>query len=55
MYVQHQLREHSSLVSDLLKQNAMFYVCGNAVNMVREVRFVLARLSPGPNLGHFTA
>ncbi|PLN86714.1 NADP/FAD dependent oxidoreductase [Aspergillus taichungensis] len=44
VYVQHRLREHSELVSDLLKQKATFYVCGDAANMAREVNLVLGQI-----------
>jgi hypothetical protein len=32
VYVQHRLKENAELVSDLLKQKANFYVCGDAAN-----------------------
>jgi NADPH-ferrihemoprotein reductase len=44
VYVQHRLREHSDLVSSLLKQKANFYVCGDAANMAREVNLVLGQI-----------
>lgn len=44
VYVQHRLREHAALVSDLLKQKANFYVCGDAANMAREVNIVLGQI-----------
>ncbi|ODM20181.1 NADPH--cytochrome P450 reductase [Aspergillus cristatus] len=44
VYVQHRLREHATLVSDLLKQKANFYVCGDAANMAREVNLVLGQI-----------
>ena len=44
VYVQHRLRENSELVSDLLKQKATFYVCGDAANMAREVNLVLGQI-----------
>jgi NADPH-ferrihemoprotein reductase len=44
VYVQHRLREHAELVSDLLKQKATFYVCGDAANMAREVNLVLGQI-----------
>ena len=44
VYVQHRLRENASLVSDLLKQKACFYVCGDAANMAREVNLVLGQI-----------
>ncbi|OJJ44983.1 hypothetical protein ASPZODRAFT_70355 [Penicilliopsis zonata CBS 506.65] len=44
VYVQHRLHEHASMVSDLLKQKAVFYVCGDAANMAREVNLVLGRI-----------
>ncbi|KAL5338317.1 NADPH--cytochrome P450 reductase [Aspergillus crustosus] len=44
VYVQHRLREHSELVSELLKQKANFYVCGDAANMAREVNLVLGQI-----------
>lgn len=44
MYVQHRLQEHADLVSDLLKQKAIFYVCGDAANMAREVNVVLGQI-----------
>lgn len=42
--MQHRLREHSDLVSNLLKQKANFYVCGDAANMAREVNLVLGQI-----------
>lgn len=44
VYVQHRLRENSELVSELLKQKATFYVCGDAANMAREVNLVLGQI-----------
>ena len=44
VYVQHRLRENAPLVSDLLKQKANFYVCGDAANMAREVNLVLGQI-----------
>ncbi|KAJ5811331.1 hypothetical protein N7474_007632 [Penicillium riverlandense] len=44
VYVQHRLKENASLVSDLLKQKANFYVCGDAANMAREVNTVLGHI-----------
>ena len=44
VYVQHKLRENASLVSDLLKQKANFYVCGDAASMAREVNVVLGQI-----------
>ncbi|KAF7176241.1 hypothetical protein CNMCM7691_001957 [Aspergillus felis] len=44
VYVQHRLQEHADLVSDLLKQKAIFYVCGDAANMAREVNLVLGQI-----------
>ncbi|KAF9885889.1 NADPH-cytochrome P450 reductase [Aspergillus nanangensis] len=44
VYVQHRLREHSDLVAGLLKQKAVFYVCGDAANMAREVNLVLGQI-----------
>ena len=44
VYVQHRLRENASLVSDLLKKKACFYVCGDAANMAREVNVVLGQI-----------
>ncbi|KAJ5488487.1 NADPH--cytochrome reductase [Penicillium diatomitis] len=44
VYVQHRLKEHAELVSDLLKQKANFYVCGDAANMAREVNIVLGHI-----------
>ncbi|OQE27429.1 hypothetical protein PENSTE_c004G06322 [Penicillium steckii] len=44
VYVQHRLKENASLVSDLLKQKANFYVCGDAANMAREVNLVLGHI-----------
>ncbi|KAA8651341.1 hypothetical protein EYZ11_000944 [Aspergillus tanneri] len=44
VYVQHRLLEHAELVSDLLKQKATFYVCGDAANMAREVNLVLGQI-----------
>ena len=44
MYVQHKLRENAALVSDLLKQKANIYVCGDASNMAREVSSTVAQI-----------
>ncbi|KAL4972332.1 NADPH--cytochrome P450 reductase [Aspergillus desertorum] len=44
VYVQHRLKEHAELVSELLKQKATFYVCGDAANMAREVNLVLGQI-----------
>jgi NADPH-ferrihemoprotein reductase len=44
VYVQHRLKENAELVSDLLKQKANFYVCGDAANMAREVNLVLGHI-----------
>ncbi|EAW06773.1 NADPH--hemoprotein reductase cprA [Aspergillus clavatus NRRL 1] len=44
VYVQHRLQEHADLVSELLKQKAIFYVCGDAANMAREVNLVLGKI-----------
>lgn len=44
VYVQHRLKEHAQLVSDLLKEKANFYVCGDAANMAREVNIVLGSI-----------
>lgn len=44
VYVQHRLREQAPLVSELLKQKANFYVCGDAANMAREVNVVLGQI-----------
>ena len=44
VYVQHRLRENAPLVSDLLKQKANVYVCGDASNMAREVSSTLAQI-----------
>lgn len=44
VYVQHRLKENAQLVSDLLKQKANFYVCGDAANMAREVNLVLGHI-----------
>lgn len=44
VYVQHRLREHASLVSDLLSQKANFYVCGDAARMARDVNAVLGQI-----------
>ena len=44
VYVQHRLKENAKLVSDLLKQKANFYVCGDAANMAREVNLVLGHI-----------
>ncbi|KAI5305672.1 hypothetical protein KEM56_003676 [Ascosphaera pollenicola] len=42
VYVQHRLRENAALVNDLLqKQQANFYVCGDASHMAREVTSTL--------------
>ncbi|KAI5287274.1 NADPH-cytochrome P450 reductase [Ascosphaera acerosa] len=42
VYVQHRLREHAALVNELLqKQQANFYVCGDAAHMAREVAATL--------------
>ncbi|KAJ5329676.1 Oxidoreductase FAD/NAD(P)-binding [Penicillium brevicompactum] len=44
VYVQHRLKEQATLVSELLKQKANFYVCGDAANMAREVNLVLGHI-----------
>ncbi|KAJ5330422.1 hypothetical protein N7476_000205 [Penicillium atrosanguineum] len=44
VYVQHRLKENAELVSELLKQKANFYVCGDAANMAREVNLVLGHI-----------
>ncbi|EGE01290.1 NADPH-cytochrome P450 reductase [Trichophyton equinum CBS 127.97] len=44
VYVQHRLKEHAELVSDLLSKKANFYVCGDAANMAREVNVVLGQI-----------
>ncbi|RMJ26476.1 hypothetical protein PHISP_02627 [Aspergillus sp. HF37] len=44
VYVQHKLRDNASLVFDLIKQKANFYVCGDAASMAREVNLVLGQL-----------
>ncbi|CAG8360342.1 unnamed protein product [Penicillium salamii] len=44
VYVQHRLKENATLVSELLKQKANFYVCGDAANMAREVNLVLGHI-----------
>lgn len=44
MYVQHRLRERASEVNALLQQGASFYVCGDAMNMAREVNLVVGRI-----------
>ncbi|CAI7570542.1 unnamed protein product [Penicillium bialowiezense] len=44
VYVQHRLKEQAALVSELLKQKANFYVCGDAANMAREVNLVLGHI-----------
>lgn len=44
VYVQHKLRENASLVFDLIKQKANFYVCGDAAHMAREVNVVLGQI-----------
>ena len=44
VYVQHRLKENAELVNDLLKQEANFYVCGDAANMAREVNLVLGHI-----------
>lgn len=42
--MQHRLRQESALVSELLKNKANFYVCGDAANMAREVNLVLGQI-----------
>ncbi|KAJ6164696.1 NADPH cytochrome reductase [Penicillium chermesinum] len=44
VYVQHRLKENAPFVSDLLKNKANFYVCGDAANMAREVNVVLGHI-----------
>ncbi|KAL2836410.1 hypothetical protein BJY01DRAFT_258674 [Aspergillus pseudoustus] len=44
VYVQHLLKENAEMVSELLKQKANFYVCGDAANMAREVNLVLCNI-----------
>lgn len=42
--MQHRLRENAAFVNELLLQKAMFYVCGDAAHMAREVNAVLAQI-----------
>lgn len=44
VYVQHRLKEHSRQVGKLLRQGAFVYVCGDALEMARELSFALARI-----------
>lgn len=44
VYIQHCLKQNAGLVSELLKHNANFYVCGDAANMAREVNLVLGHI-----------
>ena len=44
VYVQHRLKENAELVCNLLEQKAIFYVCGDAVNMAREVKLILGQI-----------
>ncbi|KAJ5894825.1 hypothetical protein N7495_006516 [Penicillium taxi] len=44
VYVQHRLKQNAELVSELLKQKANFYVCGDAANMAREVNIELGHI-----------
>ncbi|WEW57356.1 NADPH cytochrome P450 reductase [Emydomyces testavorans] len=44
VYVQHLLQENATLVNELLKEKATFYVCGDAANMAREVNTILAQI-----------
>src|SRR5204863_700207 len=44
VYVQHKMRENSTLINDLLLQRANFYVCGDAANMAREVNVILGQI-----------
>jgi NADPH-ferrihemoprotein reductase len=44
VYVQHLLKEQAEQVNALLEQKAYFYVCGDAANMAREVKSLLAKL-----------
>lgn len=44
VYVQHRLKERSSEVNELLQKKALFYVCGDAARMAREVNATLAQI-----------
>lgn len=41
VYVQHRLKENAELVNLLLKKGAVFYVCGDAMRMARDVQSTL--------------
>ncbi len=44
VYVQHRLDENSALVNKLLEEKAVFYVCGDAARMAREVSDKLVKI-----------
>lgn len=44
VYVQHLLEAQAGQVNQLLIQNAVFYVCGDAGNMAKAVQKVLAEV-----------
>ncbi|KAM3562265.1 hypothetical protein ARSEF4850_002834 [Beauveria asiatica] len=44
VYVQHRLKEKGEDVHELLQKKALFYVCGDAARMAREVNTTLAQI-----------
>lgn len=42
--MQHRLKEHAKEISELLQQQAFFYVCGDAATMAREVHSALVHI-----------
>ncbi|KAF4555614.1 NADPH--cytochrome P450 reductase-like protein [Elsinoe fawcettii] len=44
VYVQHRLKEYAAEVNKLLEQKALFFVCGDAARMAREVNIVLGQI-----------
>ncbi|GMM49433.1 NADPH--hemoprotein reductase [Starmerella bacillaris] len=44
VYVQHMLEKHSKEVNDLIMKGSMFYVCGDATKMARDVHKTLIRI-----------
>ena len=44
VYVQHRLKEMAVEVNKLLEQKAIFYICGDAAHMAREVHTALGQI-----------